>query len=130
PVHEGKEDMNAAAQDLGLEARLPVQRDETRADRALRRPHLLDDADLAVGYVAKDIRDADQDEQQDDDYRPDADRDDAVQDRIHDHRVHDRSPPPLEGHFRWNGRGLTTLSRSHGQISPLARVGTRGHRDR
>lgn len=83
PIHEGHEDMNAAAQDLGLEARLAVQRNETRFDRALRRPHLLDDADLIVGNVAKDIGHADEDEKRNDDPRPDADGDDVAQDGVH-----------------------------------------------
>jgi hypothetical protein len=84
PIGERPEYVDATAQDLGLEARLAVQRDEARRDRALRRPHLLDDADLVVGNVAKDVGDTDQDEQQDDDDCPAADRDGVVEDRVHD----------------------------------------------
>ena len=101
PIHEGHEDMNAAAQDLGLEARLAVQRNETRFDRALRRPHLLDDTDLIVGDVAKDVGHANQNEQQDDDCRPDADRDGVVEDRVHGGSLARAKP-----HLRWDGHSL------------------------
>ena len=37
-IHEGEKQMQTATQDLGLEARFAAQRDESRLDRAARRP--------------------------------------------------------------------------------------------
>ena len=64
-VHEGDEDVYAAAQDFRAKARLAVERDEARFDRAPERPQLLDDADLVVGDVAEDIGCADERNHQD-----------------------------------------------------------------
>ena len=58
----GKEHVQAAAQHFRLVAGLAVQRDEAVLDRAFRRPELLDDADLVVRDVAKDIGNAQQDD--------------------------------------------------------------------
>jgi hypothetical protein len=74
PVRERPEHVDAATQDLGLEARLAVQRDEARCDRALRRPRLLDDADLVVRDVAEDVGHPQHDQKDDDTRRPEGDR--------------------------------------------------------
>ena len=47
-------EMHAAAEDLGLETRLALQRDDPAfGDRSLHRPELLDDPDPIVGDVAQ-----------------------------------------------------------------------------
>ena len=71
-IGEGKEHVDTAAQDLKLELGLAMECDEARFDRAFRRPHLLHDSDLIVRDVAKDIGDAQENENYDDDRRPDA----------------------------------------------------------
>jgi hypothetical protein len=55
PVHEGKEDVQAAAQHFRLVTGLAVQRDEPVVDRTFRRPELFDDADLVVRDVTKNV---------------------------------------------------------------------------
>jgi hypothetical protein len=66
PVHEGKKDMEAAAQHFGLITGLAVQRDEPVLDRPFRRPELFDDADLIVRDVPKNVGYAQQDDDDND----------------------------------------------------------------
>lgn len=69
---KGKEHVDAAAQDLGLEPGLAVERDEARLDGPLHRPHFLHDPDLVVRDVAKDIGHAQQNKDRDQAPDPDA----------------------------------------------------------
>src|SRR6516225_4290309 len=57
-IGEGKEDVNSATQNLGLEPSLTMERDEARFDRAFRRPHFFYDSDLIVRDVPKNIAQA------------------------------------------------------------------------
>jgi hypothetical protein len=70
-IGEGKENVDTAAQDLGLIPGLAVESDESRFDGALRRPHFLDYPDLIVRDVAKDIRHPQQNKNRDQDSYPD-----------------------------------------------------------
>ncbi len=64
-IHEREKQMQAAAQHFRLVAGLAVQRDESALDRAFCRPQLFDNADLIVRDVAKDIGNAQQDDNRD-----------------------------------------------------------------
>ena len=75
--------MHAAAQDLGPVTGLAMQRNEAGFDRAFRRPHLLDDADLIVRYVAEDVGRSQETKNENGDDDPDASR---------NQHVHLRSP--------------------------------------
>jgi hypothetical protein len=70
PVHEGKEDVQAAAQHFRLVTGLAVQRDEPVVDRTFRRPELFDDADLVVRDVTKNVGYAQQHDDDSDCYGP------------------------------------------------------------
>src|SRR5437660_10530295 len=61
-VHEREKQMEAAAQHFGLVACLTVQRDESLLDRTSGGPEFFDDSDLVVGDIAKDIGNAQQDD--------------------------------------------------------------------
>jgi hypothetical protein len=76
--------MDAAAQNIRLEAGLAAQRDESGFDRSARGPELLDNADLIIGDVANDIRHADENNEDDGSDGPETDADDMVAKIFHD----------------------------------------------
>jgi len=68
PVHEGHEEMPAAAQHVGLETGFPIQRDEAALDGALAANEFFHDAHAGVRDVAEGL--GEQDQQNDAEYKP------------------------------------------------------------
>ncbi len=69
PVLERHEEVQAAAQHLGLEAGLAAQGDQAAADRAAPAPQLLDDGDPVVADVPDDAGQAHENDRQNDGQR-------------------------------------------------------------
>ena len=63
-VLERREEVEAAAAHVGLEARFAAEREQARLHRAARAPELFDDADPRVRDVAHDVRGVDEERQQ------------------------------------------------------------------
>jgi hypothetical protein len=83
--------VKTTAQHFWLVAGFAIQGDESVFDRPSSRPQLLDDADLVVRYVAKDVGNAQQNEKGDDGASPERGVGPAVNQTID---VHVTSPMP------------------------------------